>query len=104
MDIKSSAEKYDKAAGIAVDITAIQKTIAVILKSGLPHTFRTTAVPGIVDKDDISKIGELLKGVRGFSTSTVLSRGLIKQQISEDESLRPSGISGNGGGSETIFP
>ena len=79
MDVKSSPEKYDKAAGVAVNIKAIYQSIAVILKSGLPHIFRTTAVPGIVAKDDISKIGEMLKGAGVFQLQQFYPEGSLNK-------------------------
>jgi pyruvate formate lyase activating enzyme len=77
MDIKSSPEKYEKAAGVPVDITTIRRSIDVILESGFPHTFRTTAVPGLVHKEDISTIGELLKGAKVFQLQQFYPEGAL---------------------------
>jgi hypothetical protein len=33
-----------------------------IIESGLPHEFRTTIVPGLIESVDISTMGELITG------------------------------------------
>jgi len=60
MDIKSSAENYEKATGVAVDLERIKHSIHIIKQSGLPHEFRTTAVKGIHTLEDFSRIHELI--------------------------------------------
>lgn len=80
MDLKAPLEKYEKITGVypvksgeagapplaglfnRVDLEKIQKSIKLIIKSGLPSEFRTTVVPGLINKDDIAKMGELIKG------------------------------------------
>ena len=64
MDIKSSLteEKYNNACGINVELTAIKKTVEILLSSSIDCFFRTTVVPGIVDEDDILKIAQMVKG------------------------------------------
>jgi len=32
------------------------------MQSGLPYEFRTTIAPGLLNKDDIGKMGELIRG------------------------------------------
>ena len=66
MDIKTSLERYDKAAGIKVDKNKLKESIEIIKNSSIEHEFRLTAVPGLVDKKDIAMIGELLKGSNRF--------------------------------------
>ncbi len=50
MDIKAPLELYSKLAGCKVDEAAIQKSIALILDSFVPHQFRTT-----VDNNHLSQ-------------------------------------------------
>jgi pyruvate formate lyase activating enzyme len=52
MDIKTSFEKYPAACGTKVDISKIKESIAVIMSSGIDYEFRTTVVPGLVDRED----------------------------------------------------
>lgn len=62
MDVKTSFEKYAKAAGCPVNVEDIKRSIAIIRDCGLDYTFRTTAVPGFVDRGDIEKISVELHG------------------------------------------
>lgn len=64
MDIKSSLtkEKYNNACGVEVNLSDINHTIEILLNSNIKVSFRTTAVPGIVDGGDIKKIFERIKG------------------------------------------
>ena len=62
MDIKTSPENYPKVTGQKIDFNKIKKSVKLIRDSKLPYEFRTTVVPGLVDRDDIVKIGEIIKG------------------------------------------
>jgi len=62
MDIKAPAEKYEQTVGVKIDTEKIKKSINLVKESGLPYEFRTTLVPGLHGKDDIMKMGEMIKG------------------------------------------
>jgi pyruvate formate lyase activating enzyme len=66
MDVKTSFDKYPEAVGGAVDVKNISESIAIIRNSGVDYTFRTTAVPGLVDREDIEKISAALQGSKMF--------------------------------------
>lgn len=67
MDIKSSAEKYKMGAGREIDFGKIKKSINLIMVSGVEYEFRTTAVPGIVEKEDFEQIGKIINGAARYS-------------------------------------
>lgn len=69
MDIKTKLEpkKYAKAIGLSEELTTkifpkILKSIELIKASNIEHEFRTTVVPGIVEKSDIIEIAKFIKG------------------------------------------
>jgi pyruvate formate lyase activating enzyme len=67
MDIKSSLNKYATACGLnnlADRINDIKKSIEILKNSNIEYEFKLTVVPGIVDKEDIPGIGELVKGAK----------------------------------------
>ena len=83
MDIKGSPARYGEVAGVAVypvksplergaaelqfngvNLENIKKSVKIIMESGLPYEFRTTLVPGLVDKKDIKAMGEWLHGAK----------------------------------------
>ena len=85
MDIKNSWEKYEQTAGVKVKISDIKKSIDIIRNSGLDYIFRTTVVPGLVEEDDIRKIGQMLKGskafqIQQFESNNTLDKLYIKKQ------------------------
>lgn len=66
MDIKTSLERYDRAAGVKVDKNKLKESIDIIKNSNIEHEFRLTAVPGLINKQDIISINNLLKGSKRF--------------------------------------
>ena len=58
MDVKAppaGAEKYSQCAGVAVDLDAIQDSIAVIRQSGLTYQFRMTVLPLFHTREDVQE-------------------------------------------------
>jgi len=66
MDVKTSTEKYSWAAGIKVNYSLIQASINLIKESSIDYEFRTTVVPGIVEKEDILCILKSIKGAKTY--------------------------------------
>jgi pyruvate formate lyase activating enzyme len=66
MDVKATPKKYKKATKRTVDIKKIEKTIKIIIDSGIEHEFRLTVVPTIVDPEDIPIIAKMVKGAKKF--------------------------------------
>lgn len=78
MDLKAPAEKYEAVTGVkvhpvksgkagaeqfnGVNFKNILKSVKLIMESGLPYEFRTTAVPGLIDKEAIPEMGKIIKG------------------------------------------
>ena len=62
MDLKGTPEEYPLYCGAAVPGEAIRRSAALILSSGLPHEFRTTAVPGLHDVEKLLTLAAIVKG------------------------------------------
>ncbi|MEI6597300.1 MAG: anaerobic ribonucleoside-triphosphate reductase activating protein [bacterium] len=62
MDLKAPANKYEQIIGAEVNFNNIKKSVKMIVQSNLPYEFRTTVVPGLLNKDDIGEMGEIIKG------------------------------------------
>jgi pyruvate formate lyase activating enzyme len=67
MDIKGSPERYPKAVGKQINLENIFRSIDLIQASGIDYEFRTTIVPTLVNKKEIKKIGQWLKGSKVFA-------------------------------------
>ena len=66
MDIKTSPEKYGIATGTKPDLKAIDESAKMIMESKIGYGFRTTVVPGLVELEDIEKIGKWLEGAEKY--------------------------------------
>jgi len=68
MDVKAPLiqEKYDQMTGVKVDLKKIRKSIRIIIDSNIESEFRTTVVPGLLNKDDILKIVQAIKGGKKY--------------------------------------
>ena len=60
MDIKAPLDGYDRLSGVRAPVESIQRSIATIAGSGLPHEFRTTVVPALLSDDDVEQIKRLV--------------------------------------------
>lgn len=66
MDIKSSMDKYEAAAGVPVRIESLRRSIQVLLCSQIDYEFRTTVVPSLVETSDVQAILKLITGARRY--------------------------------------
>ena len=73
MDIKSHEEGYDKVVGVKADFNKISESVKIIMEGGVPYEFRTTLVPGLHVKEDIAKMGEIIKGADNWMLQTFKS-------------------------------
>ena len=61
MDMKAPFAKYSKTVNVNLDWDNIEKSVKIIMKSGLPYEFRTTVVPGLLKKD-FHEMGKIIQG------------------------------------------
>ncbi|MDD4606965.1 MAG: anaerobic ribonucleoside-triphosphate reductase activating protein [Patescibacteria group bacterium] len=68
VDIKAPLEKdkYKKLTGVEIDVEKIKKSIKLIKDSDIEYEFRTTIIPGLLNKDDILEISQTLKGAQRY--------------------------------------
>ena len=62
IDIKTSPNRYDELGGDTDAADLLQRTVDLVKRQAVPHEFRTTCVPGLVDNRDIENIGQLIAG------------------------------------------
>lgn len=87
MDIKTSPARYDEAAGVAVDMKNIERSIELIIDSGVDYHFRTTLVYKYLSEKDLEDISGLLKKAKNY----VLQRFDPKPRLL-DESLKDARV------------
>lgn len=87
MDIKTSLEKYSllNYTGKGDLSKKLTDSITYIIKSGIPHEFRTTVAPGIIDIDDIKKIIPLIKGADKYYLAQFRPKNTLDPEWAERE-------------------
>lgn len=84
MDIKTSPEKYEEVVGgprNGETFNRVKESVEIIKKSGVDYEFRTTVVPGIVDRKDIEKIGKWLKGAKKFVLQQFRNQKVLNREF-----------------------
>ncbi|HID93091.1 MAG TPA: anaerobic ribonucleoside-triphosphate reductase activating protein [bacterium (Candidatus Stahlbacteria)] len=66
MDIKATPSRYKEVIGVNVDLSSIEKSIEIIMNSGVDYEFRTTVFPEFFNKEDAKQIGEWLKAAKRY--------------------------------------
>jgi len=65
LDVKTSLEKYGRLG--ARDTTAFLRSVEILKNGKVEYEFRATVVPGFVDEEDITKMGEIVEGGKRFA-------------------------------------
>jgi len=86
MDVKTSMERYNKAIGREIDLNNINKSINLIKNSNINYEFRTTVIPGLVDKNDIASIGKWLKGTKKIVLQQFRNKKVLDKKF---EKIKP---------------
>jgi len=66
MDLKAPLTKYELITGVKVDCNNLEKSVKIIMTSGLPYEFRTTVVPGLLAKKDFTAMGRVIRGATSW--------------------------------------
>lgn len=66
MDIKAPLQKYGEIVRADIDIRKIERSINLIMQSGLDYEFRTTLVRSLLSKEDIIDIGKTIQDAKRY--------------------------------------
>ena len=100
MDIKNCREKYPLTAGKEnIDVSAIEKSVNILMNSGIEYEFRTTVTRELHTPQDFVKIGEWIKGAKRYYIQNFVDSGNL---ISEGSS--PLDMQGLKALSEAVSP
>jgi pyruvate formate lyase activating enzyme len=84
LDVKTSLQKYKRLG--AEDTTYLLKTIEMLKTEKVPYEFRTTLVPELVTSEDVTCIGEIIKGSKIHAFQQFVPRDTFDKRF---ESLKP---------------
>jgi pyruvate formate lyase activating enzyme len=62
MDLKGPLERYSEVVGATVDCNNLERSVKIVMSSGLPYEFRTTVVPDLLSHTDFDLMGRVIAG------------------------------------------
>lgn len=78
MDIKNSPEKYAETCGLAsMDLAPIERSIDLLMHSGIEYEFRTTVVDELHEEADFAAIGKRIAGARAYFLQPFTDRDTV---------------------------
>jgi pyruvate formate lyase activating enzyme len=81
MDIKAPIdERYFIAAGRKFDLKDIRQSIQILFSNAIDYEFRTTCVPGIINEETISEIGNVIKDAKKWALQRFIPEQAHKQE------------------------
>ena len=68
MDVKASREKYAMTVGVPhLDVSRLERSVSLLMgQDKIPYEFRTTAVKGMHDPEELEEIGKWLAGAKAL--------------------------------------
>ena len=93
MDIKAPLEKYHLTVSRSVDISAIRRSISLIMNSSVSYEFRTTVLKCLISENDFEDIGKEIKGAKKyylqkFIPTKILNPQFLKKTTYNDEEFK----------------
>jgi pyruvate formate lyase activating enzyme len=91
MDIKGPLNRYDRVCRVNVAKEEIERSIRLIMAAPVDYEFRTTLVKDLLTREDITAMGELVRGARLFAlqnfvpSKTLDDRYLTREAVFPDE-------------------
>ncbi|NWG10264.1 anaerobic ribonucleoside-triphosphate reductase activating protein [Candidatus Bathyarchaeota archaeon] len=92
LDVKTSLEKYERLG--TKETKTLLRTIEILKSGKVDYEFRTTVVPGFVDAEDISRIGEIVKGAKTFAFQQFISGDTLNRNFETVKPYSPETIIG----------
>ena len=80
LDVKTSLEKYGRLG--AKSTVGFLLTLEMLKTGKVEYELRTTVVPGFVDIEDMTRIGELVKGAKTFALQQFVSGDTLDKNLS----------------------
>ncbi len=66
MDIKGPKEKYSEITKTNINIKDIEESVELLKQGKVDYEFRTTVIKSLLNKEDIIKIGDWIKGAKAY--------------------------------------
>ena len=83
---RSTLEKYHKITGTIIKQENIEKSIKLIMNSGLEYEFRTTVIKSQLSFDDFKNIAELINGAEKYYLQKFVPSKIYNQALMGEKS------------------
>jgi pyruvate formate lyase activating enzyme len=93
MDVKAPLHRYKQVTRSDVSEDDISRSIELVRTSGLPYTFRTTVVPGLVGERDLLEIAQMLHRAKRYQIQQFSRRNPVDKMFAQVEPLPGGEIS-----------
>ena len=77
MDVKNSKEKYERSAGVAGVLPAVERSVELLMGDTTPFEFRTTLVDELHEPEDFAAIGRWIAGAERYFIQGFVDSGDI---------------------------
>ena len=94
MDIKAPLEKYSNIVHVPVEVESIRQSIRRVIKSKIPHEFRTTVVSSQLAPKDIFTIAQEIKGAKRYVLQKYQPAKSMSGKIFRDKSYSDEELMG----------
>lgn len=85
MDVKAPLGRYKQVTRSDVSEDDIVRSIELVRTSGLPYTFRTTVVPGLIGEKDLLEIAQMLHRAKRFQIQQFSRRNPVDKMFAQIE-------------------
>lgn len=81
MDVKAPIANYAAVTGVRIDAEPLRTSVWLIRQSGVPHEFRTTAVPGLHTLRELKGVVELVHGAQKYVIQDFISTDPLSAEL-----------------------
>ena len=92
MDIKGPLQHYDRVCRVNVDKDEILRSIRFIIASPVEYEFRSTLVKDLLTREDISAMGELIRGARLFVLQNFTPTKTLDERYLSRDAFSPTDL------------
>jgi len=92
LDVKTSLDKYGRLG--AADMSEFLRTVEMLKMGKVDYEFRATVVPGFVDAEDVTKMGEFVRGAKTFAFQQFVAGDTLDRGLNTVEPYSPECIAG----------
>ncbi len=92
LDVKTSLDKYERLG--TADMSEFLRTVEMLKTGKVDYEFRATVVPGFVDAEDVTKMGEFVRGAKTFAFQQFVAGDTLDRGLNTVEPYSPERIAG----------